>query len=701
MRPVFSCLVVSALALAGSAGADNAREIYNPNEPLVSQPPVEMAAAVVLSDAPEVVLYDNGPLVTTPGGGAGGADISELQVTLGMNTLGFGHQFSLGYSIADDFTVTDSSGWQVDTITFFAYQTGSSTTSPLTGVYVQIWDGPPDNPASSVVWGDLTTNRMASTSWTNIYRVSDTSQSATNRPIMEAQATVGTTLAAGTYWVEWAVDGSASFSGPWAPPISILGVTTTGNALQYTGSWGPAQDSGTLDQQGLPFIIDGSVVGPPPPPPAGVFFAIDESSNDLYTINLDTAAATYIGPTIEDPSLSGMAYDPTTGLLYVSDITLPGPEWGLGYVDWASGAVTVIGSHVNTDNVHGLAFDGINNILWGADNQCGGTGGLATVDRGSGVSTCIGAFGTTPVGALAYDHMHDRLYGINYTHLVSIDRATGAATSIGAHGIALSGYQYGLEFVADRFTLYATTAAGDLYAIDPVTGASTLAGNTGLSAVSATAYVSHRPPAFPPFPGMLHDNGDTDASNAYGNGIPPATPDRWTLLDDLNVPSGPISLRHFRWRHLWNTQTLPAGQGVQLWIRENNPNGGGPGIDGPGAVTAVPNVTFYAESMTGRTLFSRPEMWSTAEFDPIVLSTGRYWIEWHILAADVNYVLGNQTAVHENECWADFADMGGLQPCSSLWTHTDLVWSVGEMTTGIFQDGFESGNVAAWTTSVP
>jgi hypothetical protein len=233
--------------------AENELEIVDPNEPLVSNP-----APLVERYEPEVVLYDNGPLVTNPGGGAGGADLSALQVSLGMNTLGAGHQFSLGYSMADDFTVTDAAGWQIDDITFFAYQTNSTTTSTITGVYVAIWDGDP-SAGGTVVFGDQTTNRLVTTGWSNIYRASDTTPTSTVRPIMENVATVNTVLAQGTYWVQWSSDGSLS-SGPWAPPISILGQTTTGNALQYTTSWAPFLDSGTSTPQGLPFIINGSVV---------------------------------------------------------------------------------------------------------------------------------------------------------------------------------------------------------------------------------------------------------------------------------------------------------------------------------------------------------------------------------------------------------------------------------------------------------
>ncbi|MBE2201341.1 MAG: immune inhibitor A [Anaerolinea sp.] len=206
---------------------------------------------------PEDVLYDNGPLVTHPGGGAGGADDSRLQnSTLLMTTLGFGNQFAVGNRMADDFTVP-AGGWTLDSVTFYAYQTGSTTVSTITGVYVQIWDGPPNDAGSSVVFGDLTTNRMTSTAWSNIYRTSETSIGNTTRPIMANVADLGgLNLPAGTYWFDWTTDGSLA-SGPWAPPVTIIGQTITGNALQFTGTWGPANDGGTLTQQDMPFVIEG------------------------------------------------------------------------------------------------------------------------------------------------------------------------------------------------------------------------------------------------------------------------------------------------------------------------------------------------------------------------------------------------------------------------------------------------------------
>lgn len=215
---------------------------------------------------PEAVLWDNGPLITHPGG-CGGTDASRLQTDLAMNTLGFGNQLSVGNRMADNFEVTDPDGWLIDQITFFSYQTGSPVDPPpITGVYYQIWDGSPDDPASIIVFGDLVTNRLVSSTFTSSERDSGTTLCPNSRYIFANIADAGILLPPGVYWLDWTTDGSASYSGPWAPPVTILGQTTTGDGLQYTtssGAWGPANDSGTLTQQDLPFLIIGEEWGQP------------------------------------------------------------------------------------------------------------------------------------------------------------------------------------------------------------------------------------------------------------------------------------------------------------------------------------------------------------------------------------------------------------------------------------------------------
>lgn len=211
-------------------------------------------------NGPEAILWNNGPLVTHPGRGYNGADVSAVQTALHMDVYGFGHQLSGGRHLSDQFTITASSGWNIETITFFAFQTGSYSYPPsssITGIYLQIWNGPPWESGSAVVWGDLTTNRLVSTAWSGIYRVLDVAITNNQRPIMASVAAVPLSLPPGTYWLDWMSDGSLA-SGPWAPPITILNQTTTGDAYQYTTVWAPALDTGTQAPQGMPFIIRGT-----------------------------------------------------------------------------------------------------------------------------------------------------------------------------------------------------------------------------------------------------------------------------------------------------------------------------------------------------------------------------------------------------------------------------------------------------------
>lgn len=210
-------------------------------------------------------LYDNGPFITDVGTGPGGADVSILQASLGLNTFGFAAQLSTPNRVADDFTIPAGEQWTLSGAVFYAYQTGSSTTSTLNGVNVRIWDGPPGDAGSTVVFGDDTSNLFSATTWSGVYRASSDSPNDTSRPIMEVEADFGSVaLTAGTYWIDWSFIGTLA-SGPWQPPITILGETTTGNGLQYTdvsGAWNDALDTATSAQQGLPFRLLGSSIVP-------------------------------------------------------------------------------------------------------------------------------------------------------------------------------------------------------------------------------------------------------------------------------------------------------------------------------------------------------------------------------------------------------------------------------------------------------
>ncbi|PLW92961.1 MAG: hypothetical protein C0592_08155 [Marinilabiliales bacterium] len=216
--------------------------------------PLNPKVQTVQNDA-KGLLYDNGDFVT--GIDPTGPDSSILQGA--NNTLGGNFKNTLGYSIADDFTIASGS-WQVDSIVVYGYQTGSPTTSPFTGLFIRIYDGDPAG-SGTVVWGDTTTNILSDTYWTEVYRASSTW--GTTRPIMALTAATPTlTLTAGTYWIDVQTEGSASYSGPWCAPVTIAGVENTGDdGYQRNGSvFNPWLDSGTSYGLGLPFKIYGSTV---------------------------------------------------------------------------------------------------------------------------------------------------------------------------------------------------------------------------------------------------------------------------------------------------------------------------------------------------------------------------------------------------------------------------------------------------------
>ena len=255
MKKVFLIFALQAFALSVFAQINDISTTGG--TPNINLTPLATKSAAIAPPSNE--LFNNGPIVNSPGTGSGGADESVLQSSsLSMGTFGFGFQTSAGNSVADDFTFTQSS--DINQIKVFAYQTGSSTTSSITAVYLRIYDGQP-GAGGNVIWGDLSTNRLASTTWSEIYRVQETNSGATDRPIMECVCDVNTTLPAGTYWLEIQVDGSLA-SGPWCPPVTITGNSTTGNAIQYTGSWASLLDDVTSTPQGVPFVITGFTAVP-------------------------------------------------------------------------------------------------------------------------------------------------------------------------------------------------------------------------------------------------------------------------------------------------------------------------------------------------------------------------------------------------------------------------------------------------------
>lgn len=212
--------------------------------------------ATVYSPRPggtSALIFDNGPHYNV----AGNPNFSRLEdVSLLSNTYGFSAMHT-DFFVADDFTLTDE--MIIESFDFYSYQTGGPSNS-INAVYVQIWDGDPSTGTATVIWGDRTTNVFDDVVSSGAYRDLESNPGDLSREIQLVTAkTTNLILNAGTYWVEYSFGGIGS-SGPWAPPISILGATVTGNGMQYnvaTNAWTGLPDGGHNGAQGLPFQING------------------------------------------------------------------------------------------------------------------------------------------------------------------------------------------------------------------------------------------------------------------------------------------------------------------------------------------------------------------------------------------------------------------------------------------------------------
>ncbi|TVQ79100.1 MAG: hypothetical protein EA380_05025 [Phycisphaeraceae bacterium] len=205
------------------------------------------------------VLWNNGGMVTHPGAGANGFDVSMASIgqPIGYSATRLAGQEH--FRVADRFEVLDA--WTVDSISVYAYQTNSTTPS-WSGIELRLWDGNPALPGSLIV-GVFTHPTIAPT---QIYRVSNGSGNLGNTSRLIHTMTFDANslaLTSGAYWLDWTVTGSASIIGisgsAWATPVQSANPL---NPNQPGLVWGSTLQLDSTGWQPLgikiPFVIRGS-----------------------------------------------------------------------------------------------------------------------------------------------------------------------------------------------------------------------------------------------------------------------------------------------------------------------------------------------------------------------------------------------------------------------------------------------------------
>jgi len=215
----------------------------------------------LLSSSLMAQVYVNGNLstgATASNGTAAPAGYTWSEVQAGNVNAGFGAQIANSNSLADDFTIAAGT-WTISKFTFFGYSTGyTGATSPFNELRFQIFNTDPSTGTPVPVFGDLTTNRLSSSSTALMYRIFNAT-TGTTREIWKMEANVNIVLPAGTYWVEWQTGVNTGLTSNFTPSSTVVGsVTQPGNnALQHnstSNTWTPVVDG--TNPQDFNFVIN-------------------------------------------------------------------------------------------------------------------------------------------------------------------------------------------------------------------------------------------------------------------------------------------------------------------------------------------------------------------------------------------------------------------------------------------------------------
>jgi subtilisin-like proprotein convertase family protein len=209
--------------------------------------------------------YVNGNLstgVNSSNGQAAPAGFTWSEVQTGNANAGFGANIAASLTLADDFTVNVAT-WTVTKMTFYGYSTGySGATSPFNDLRLQIFNTDPSVGTPTPIFGNLTTNRLTSSSSAGMYRIFPAT-TGTTRQIWKLEASINVVLPPGTYWVEWQSGVTTGLTSNFSPSSTVVGTTTQpgNNAKQHdltTNTWSAVADGTTIPNnfQDFPFVID-------------------------------------------------------------------------------------------------------------------------------------------------------------------------------------------------------------------------------------------------------------------------------------------------------------------------------------------------------------------------------------------------------------------------------------------------------------
>lgn len=224
-------------------------------------------------------IYQNGFLSTGGVSSSGvpapaGTTWSEGQADITSNTsnwaVGIGNFYNNTQShwVGDDFTIPSGQTWTISKIAVYG-MAWNVISNPFDGLHLQIWNGKPGLPASSIIYGDGTTNFLTTVIDSLLFGIRNSLIPAPGTvPNLESKfwkliANVNKQLPSGTYWLVWQTHISSGFSA-FTPYVNMKNTRShpSWNAVISTipNIWGPLTDPGNPSSspdlpQDLPFEI--------------------------------------------------------------------------------------------------------------------------------------------------------------------------------------------------------------------------------------------------------------------------------------------------------------------------------------------------------------------------------------------------------------------------------------------------------------
>lgn len=220
----------------------------------------------------------------------------------------------------------------------------------------------------------------------------------------------------------------------------------------------------------------------------------DAAADNLLDIDFTTGNGSVIGP-LDDDVVAGLAFDPNHHILYGSSTVTD----HLLKIDPATGATFVIGAFgVRNFTMHALAYDSINDLLYGAQEKQDGSKGseLYEIDVKTAAASLVGANDVVDfVGGMAFDPINDVMYlsdpadGLLWT----IDLTNGSVDLVGSFGVGGSGIAVGLAYHPDvglvgSHNHFNADIDDELFMIDSATGQASLIGRINAGNVTGLTF---------------------------------------------------------------------------------------------------------------------------------------------------------------------------------------------------------------------